>query len=386
MKVALLGCGAMGRGAAYALCADGTADELLLVDCDAARLEALEAWLKPWVGRSKVRAVVLDLESHSALHELLASVDVLALALPWEPTKRVFLASLAVQRPAVSITRPVYGDRDEMASWPNIENGQIVFPCGLEPGLTEILAVSAVSMLSDVRALRIRCGGLAVAAEPPLYYRLLFDAHLPLTQRDAYAIENGALTTVRRFQGLEELVVEGVGAVECHHDGMVPWLIEDPAIAGIPSVTQKTVRWPGFTRCVNMLSEMRLLSEEPVNVAGVMCKPRDMVEAVLAPLTRARKGDADLTVIRVEAEGLDHDRREAQVRMDLIDRYDENTGLTSMARTTGFTLASVTGMLGRGEITERGLCMPQQVMNGDRRARLFADLRGHGIEITTTRF
>jgi saccharopine dehydrogenase-like NADP-dependent oxidoreductase len=54
-----------------------------------------------------------------------------------------------------------------------------------------------------------------------------------------------------------------------------------------------------------------------------------------------------------------------------------------MARTTGFTLASVAQMLGRGEIVERGLLMPHRVISGRHLERLLADLRDHGVRVVT---
>jgi lysine 6-dehydrogenase len=386
VKIALLGCGAMGRAAAHALHGAGTG-ELVLVDQHPARLEELAAWLGRGAAPSpaRLRTACVDLADEATVAELIASVDVCAAALPWDATRHLFRAALRARRPIASITRPDYPDLPELSTWPGLGEGQILFPCGLEPGLTEILAVSTARALPTVRSLRIRCGGIPVDPQPPLRYRLLFDTRLPLTPRDAYAIEGGQRITRRRFQGLERFSVEGVGALECHHDGMLPWLIDDPTIARIPDVTQKTVRWPGFTERVAVLEELGLLSEAPVAVSSGSVAPRELVEAVLAPTTRRRPGDADLTVLCVEAEGLDQQGRPTTATATLVDRYDEQTGLTSMARTTGFVLASVTRMLARGDITERGLLLPQRVISGARLERLLSDLRDQGVRVAAGR-
>jgi lysine 6-dehydrogenase len=390
VKIALLGCGAMGRAAAHVLyrrCADDPDRELVLVDQHPARVEELATWLGHGAapGHARLRTACVDLSNADAVEDLIRSVDVCAAALPWEATRDSFKAALRVRRPVVSITRPDYPDFQEMAAWPGLNEGQILFPCGLEPGLTEILAVSTVQALSTVRALRVRCGGVPVDPSPPLKYRLLFDTRLPLTPRDAYAIEEGKRVTRRRFEGLEFFTIEGVGALECHHDGMVPWLYDDPTIARIPSVTQKTVRWPGFTERVVVLQELGLLSDKPVEVAGTSVVPRDLVETLLAPTTRRKPGDADLTILRVEAEGLDEHGRPTTATAELIDRYDDATGLTAMARTTGFSLASVVQMFTRGEITERGLLMPHRVIVGRRLERLLSDLQDLGVRVVAGR-
>jgi hypothetical protein len=44
-------------------------------------------------------------------------------------------------------------------------------------------------------------------------------------------------------------------------------------------------------------------------------------------------------------------------------------------------LASVTRMLARGEIAERGLLRPQRVLAGPHLERLLADLRDQGVHV-----
>ena len=67
-------------------------------------------------------------------------------------------------------------------------------------------------------------------------------------------------------------------------------------------------------------------------------------------------------------------------RMDysLVDEYDETTGLTAMARTTGFSAAIIAEMIIDGRIKEKGVLyqefsVPHEVY--------FTELRKRGIDI-----
>jgi lysine 6-dehydrogenase len=50
-----------------------------------------------------------------------------------------------------------------------------------------------------------------------------------------------------------------------------------------------------------------------------------------------------------------------------------------MARTTGYTAAITARMVGRGEITEKGLVPPVRVIRGDLFLKLMRELRERGI-------
>jgi hypothetical protein len=56
---------------------------------------------------------------------------------------------------------------------------------------------------------------------------------------------------------------------------------------------------------------------------------------------------ADLTVLRVAVEGTRGDDRVGYA-WDLLDRYDEESGLRSMSRTTAIPATIVAGKVGRG--------------------------------------
>lgn len=381
MRIGILGCGAMGRAAAYAVMTAGGGNELVLIDHDRGRLEDLHVWLGLHRNSARLELCSLDIANRPAAVEVLRTVDACAVALPWAATCLAIHAALEAHCPMASITRPDYNMLPALAEQIRAARGCVLLPCGLEPGLTEILARHTAEKLDKVMSLQVRCGGIPTLPEPPLHYKILFGTHLPVQMRDAYAVVNGKMFTTPRFSGLEKLVVDGVGELEAHHDGMVPWLLDDPIIAQIPNVSQKTIRWPGFTARIQILHDLGLLSEEPVEFHGVHVVPRDFVETLCAPWVKWKPGDSDMIILRVDAEGEDQQGNTLLVRTECIDHYDTTTNLTAMARMTGFTLASATLMLAQGTIVSSGLLLPHQVITGAALERLLADLQHRGVNM-----
>jgi lysine 6-dehydrogenase len=147
--------------------------------------------------------------------------------------------------------------------------------------------------------------------------------------------------------------------------------------------TQKTVRWPGYAAKVTVLKELGLLSEEPVEVDGVSVAPKRLVDAVLYPRVRLEEGERDITLFRVEAIG----EKEGVLRrykVEMVDRYDDLLGFTSMARTTAFTGAIVARMIARGEIKAKGLFTPEQVITGPLLDRLLTELAAVNVRFEET--
>jgi lysine 6-dehydrogenase len=68
--------------------------------------------------------------------------------------------------------------------------------------------------------------------------------------------------------------------------------------------------------------------------------------------------------LRVEIRGT-KDGGSRAIRFDLLDYYDESTGITAMMRTTGYSLALTGVMQGRGQIRELGVRTPDETVDPD---------------------
>jgi saccharopine dehydrogenase-like NADP-dependent oxidoreductase len=90
-----------------------------------------------------------------------------------------------------------------------------------------------------------------------------------------------------------------------------------------------------------------------------------------------------MTLFRVEAIGK-RDGSLCRYKIEMVDRYDEALGFTSMARTTAFTGAIVARMIARGGPKATGLVMPEQVITGPSLYRLLVELAAVDVRFEKT--
>ena len=368
-------------GPAAVLGAINAADVSQVVVADV-RSDALDACMRRFVQLphgEKVTTALLDVRDRSATVERCAQAAVVVSTLPWPEHQEAIWAAITAQRPIVGIARPPYDLMPELCVEVAEAQGQVMIGCGLEPGLTEIVAHHMAQQLDRVDELYIWCGGIPEQPEPPLGYKIVFGGgELPIQDRPVYAVQDGLLVSVPRFSGVETITFDGVGVCEAWFDGMLPWLMDLPAFQQLRVCAQKTIRWPGFADKIAILREMGLISTDPVSVDGVMVVPKRMLDAVIGPRVKLREGERDLVLLRVEARGA---RGVAQQRIvtDMVAGYDTLLGFTAMSRTTSLTAISVARMIGRGEIRGYGVLSPEQYVTGPQFERLRNDLAEYGL-------
>lgn len=384
MKIMVLGSGLMGPAAAYNLLRDPTVSEVVLADMRHDQLEQTQARLSRVVETERLRLVQVDLADEAAAKAALAEVDVVVAALPSSVIAQGLAAAIAAHTHWVDLSRPA---QSELAALrPAIEQAGItvIFGCGVEPGLTEIMARYIAEKLDRVDELHIKCGGIPVDPAPPLGYKIVFGGtRLPLRELPAHVVENGELKQVPRYSGVERVDFAEVGECEAWHEGFMPWLLELDALKGLKVGTQKTVRWPGYAEMASALRELGLLSLKPVNVRGASVAPKEVVDTVLYDRVRMEEHDRDITTFRVEAWG-EKKGYPRRYRVEMVDRYDERTGFTSMARVTAFTGAIVGRMIGSGAIGARGVYTPEKVVTGGLFDQLVEELAAVDVKFILT--
>jgi lysine 6-dehydrogenase len=374
----------MGPAAAFNAMSDPNVSQVVICDLSQRQLDACVSKLAGMRDIEKLSTVLLDLNDQAAASRLMADFDAAIGALPRSASVLAIRAATRANTPLVDLARPdpdqLPGLREEVKAG----GGLVVLGCGLEPGLTEIMARYLAERLDQVDELHIKCGGIPEKPTPPLGYKIVFGGQqLPLRESDALIVEDGQLKPVPRYSGVEPVVFSGVGECEAWHEGFMPWLLELPALKGLRVGTQKTVRWPGYASRVTVLKEMGLLSQEPVEVDGVQVVPKKLLDTLLYPRVRLEEGERDITVFRVEAMG-EKEGRSRRYKIEMVDRYDEELGFTSMARTTAFTGAIVARMIARGDLKASGILPPEQVITGPLFDRLVGELAAVNIEFDIT--
>lgn len=385
MKIMVLGSGLMGPAAAYILLGDPAVSEVVLADMRLEQLEQAKARLGRIVSTERLRLVQVDLADQAAASAALAPMDVVVAALPSSVVPLGLAAAIAGKTHWVDLSWPPQSELPQLTAAIEQAGTLAIFGCGVEPGLTEIMARYVAEKLDRVDELHIKCGGIPVEPAPPLGYKIVFGgARLPLREPDAHVVEQGELKTAPRYSGVERVYFAGVGEVEAWHEGFMPWLLDLDALKGLQVGTQKTVRWPGYAEKATALRELGLLSSTPVQVRGAAVSPKEVVDTVLYEQVRMQEHDRDITTFRVEALG-EKKGHPGRYRVEMVDRFDERTGFTSMARVTAFTGAMVARMIGAGKITGRGVLTPEKVITGKLFDQLVDELAAEGVTFVLTK-
>jgi len=256
-----------------------------------------------------------------------------------------------------------------------------VVDCGVAPGMSNMFCGYAVSRLSPCTHLEIYVGGLPVERRWPYEYKAPFAPHDVLEEytRPARLVEGGKIVVKEALSEPEYLQFPGIGTLEAFNtDGLRSLMFT----LKVPSMKEKTMRYPGHIALMRVLRETGLFSKEPVEVravggatgvaaagaasgapdagATVRVRPLDVTSAMLFPKWTFEPGEADLTVMRVAAEGL-QDGRRVRMAWDLFDRYDPVTDTRSMSRTTGFPATIMARLLHDKRFTKPGVHPPETI-------------------------
>jgi len=135
----------------------------------------------------------------------------------------------------------------------------------------------------------------------------------------------------------------------------------------------KTLRYPGHVAIMRPIRELGLLALDPVKVKGVEIVPRDAFIAAVSPKLTKPNGH-DLVALRVEVQGRDGRR----VAWQLLDYFDDATGISAMMRTTGYSLAITGVMQADGRISASGVFTPDEAVPFQ---PYVEELRRRGVEI-----
>jgi lysine 6-dehydrogenase len=344
----ILGGGMIGSAMAMDLARDGDAD-VTVADVRPAVLERIAA-------RHKVQTACADLADAAAIRRLAAGYDLVIGALPSVLGYQTLRAVLEAGRDYVDIS---FMPEDALAldGLARERGVTAVVDCGVAPGVGNMMVGFAAAQLDACERVEIYVGGLPVERRWPYDYKAGFAPSDVIEEyvRPARVVENGRLVVKEALSEAELMDFPGVGTLEAFlTDGLRSLASTIPA----PFMKEKTLRYPGHIQLMRVLRDTGFFSKEPVDVGGLRVRPLDATAAVLFPKWTFGEGEADLTVLRVEVAGR-KDGEEATYRWDLLDSYDEASGLRSMSRTTAFPATITARLLAGGAFPRPGVFPPE---------------------------
>jgi lysine 6-dehydrogenase len=353
-------------------------DNVLLADLDADKLEVA----RKKFGNRKFSTEILDVSQRTRLIRLLRDFDVAAAALPHGA---VHLANRAAVAAGTKMVDIAFEDAQMGLHLQAKRTGALLIPgCGVAPGLAGILVAHAARKMTEAGEAQIAVGGIPQKPTPPLGYKLVFSMKGLLREylTKARIIRDGKLRKVDPFDHIEKMFFPPpVGECEAFYtDGLGSLLY---SMSHLRNLDEKTVRWPGHAEKIKFLIESGFFSKEQVEVAGRGVSPYEFTSSLLNRVL-TKGSTRDLTVMRVRVKGRNGEQN-VETDYEMMDFYDENKDITSMGRTTGFTCAAVTRLVGLGSIRRKGVVPPEIALDDGLTTKLLAHLTSRGIRINTVR-
>ena len=358
MRILVLGTGMMGRAIAYALTRRVGIDEIILADRDRALAEEVADWLRD----RRVTPRHLDVSAPRAVREAMQDCVVAVSAVP-------YFFNLSLAKAAIESKThfcDLGGNNRIVASELALDNmakgeGVTVIPdCGLAPGLVNILTAAAIEDLETVDRVTIRVGGLPQHPHPPLDYQIVFSPHGLLNEymEPATILCDGEIIEVQSLTGHEEISFPApYEHLEAFHTSGGSSTLPQTMHDRVKNLDYKTIRYPGHMDKAGAMAELGFFDTVPRAIDEIEVVPRELAVRLLAE--KLSYDEPDVVLLRVSAFGT-FEGGPREVRYQMIDHYDEETGLSAMMRTTGFPIAQIVYMLATERISRRG-ALPQEV-------------------------
>jgi lysine 6-dehydrogenase len=370
-NVVVLGCGRVGKAVAWDL---SPRCQVRAVDRDPGAMRQLQG--------AGIQIVSEDATDRHALSGLIRDADLVINALPGHLGFDVLSNVIQCGRSVVDIS---FSPEDpfELAELARNKGVVAVVDCGVAPGLSNMVLGS---LYRRMQVSRFVCyvGGLPAVRTWPYQYKAPFSPSDVIEEytRPARLVENGEIVIRPALSDLEHLDFDGIGTLEAFNTDGLRTLLKT---VNIPNMKEKTLRYPGHSEYIRVLRETGFFSSDLLEIKGQKIAPLDMTEQLLFPHWQLAEGEDEYTLMRIVIEGCE-DGQGVTYTYHLLDRFDRLTGLSSMARTTGFTCTAVANLVLEGRISEVGIVSPEVVGTDRSRFDYVTDyLKSRNIRIEQSR-
>ena len=381
MKMLVIGAGLQGSACAYDLLQNSAFDEVRLADRDTT---ALPAFLSSYAKNPRLVRVALDAKDPKAVAKAMQGVSAVMCALPYYYNLEI--ARLAVEAGVhfcdLGGNTEIVFQQKGLDAAARAKGISVIPDCGLAPGMVNILAQMGIDRCDRVSRVKIFVGGLPQNPEGPLKYQIVYSLEGVLDYYTTLSsvLRDGKRTSVKALSELEMVRFPApLGELEAFHTAGGLSTMASRYEGQIPTMEYKTLRYPGHAHIMEAIRELGLLDLESIDVKGTRIAPRDVAVAAMGPHLRKPTG-RDLVALRVLVEGTKNGKPVTHT-FELVDRHDESRGISSMERTTGYSLSITGQMQVEGAITCTGVHTPDECVPG---ARYVAELAKRGIVIHDT--
>ena len=349
MKIAILGAGMVGRAMALDLIQQ---HDVTSFDISETNLAALKA------RNPNIKTHAADLKNYSSYKDMLEPFDLAVTAVPgfmgYAALEAVIRAGKSVAD--ISFFPENALDLDALAKEKNVT---AITDCGVVPGMSNYI-IGRYNEIMTIDSFDIYVGGLPQTRKKPFEYKASFSPVDVIEEytRPARLMENGYIVTRPALTDREWMHFDELGTLETFNtDGLRSLLFTMPHIK---NQKEKTLRYPGHVELIIALKESGFFDTEPITVKGHKVSPLDFSSQILFKEWKLGEEEKELTIMKVILHGHDNGEKRT-IEYNLLDRYDDETKISSMSRTTGYTCTASANLLAHELFRERGVFPPELV-------------------------
>jgi len=407
MKVLVFGgSGKMGSAVAWDLAKNSKVGEVGIIGITGRRENTLEK-TKKWINSDKIVLHAIDVNNREETMKLMGKYDVGAITLPdrkcsYKVVDMAIEAGLNIvdileeyhRKPDKyevegleipnGITLDEYG---ELLHQKAIKNGvTFIDGIGFAPGLTNITLGEGIKKMDQADSAIARCGGVPAkefADKHPLKYMITwaFEHVLREYMVKVDVVKNGKIVEANAMDDLEKFRFNQLGKDEELACAITPGM---PSFlytrTQLKECAEKTVRWPGHWEGAGILKECGMLDSVPIEFKGIKISPREFLSHIMTPKLQPLEGETDVCVMWNTVTGI-KDGQKMRIDYYMWEEADTKNGISAMGRVTAFPEAIATVILGKGEITKKGIVAPEDAIEGKVYKNFLEELKSRKINI-----
>ncbi|MCX8019807.1 MAG: saccharopine dehydrogenase NADP-binding domain-containing protein [Chitinophagaceae bacterium] len=345
MKIAVLGAGMVGSAIALDLAQDY---EVSVFDKEEQALQKIKN------KNSQIFTCQADLSETKHFEKWFAEYDFAVSAVPGFLGFKTLKALIEAGKNVVDISF-FAEDAFALDATAKQKGVSVITDCGVAPGLSNMIAGRYAKEM-QIKSFVCYVGGLPKHPSPPFFYKAPFSPVDVIEEytRPARLKENGKEITKPALSERESVYFEGIGTLDAFNTDGLRSLLH--TLKDVPEMKEKTLRWPGHLDVIYALRDAGFFSADPIAIHQQKISPLEVTSRLLLPLWAYEEGEPDFTIMKIILTGA-----EATVVFHLYDEFDPESGISSMARTTGYTCTATVNLLVQGLFSGKGVFAPEQV-------------------------
>jgi saccharopine dehydrogenase-like NADP-dependent oxidoreductase len=370
-KILVLGGGMVGSAIAADLCNEF---DVTVADINVKELKHLKS-LYP------LKTIASDVSEEGNIGKLVNGFRLVISAVPgkigFETLQALILAGIDVVDISFFEHNPF--ELEELAKDKNVT---AILDCGIAPGLSNII-LGYHNEQMEVESYACYVGGLPFKRKWPFEYKAFFSPGDVIQEyiRPARFVSNGKIVTVEALSDPELMEFDEVGTLEAFNTDGLRTLIKTMKI---PNMIEKTMRYPGHKELMKVFRDSGFFSDEEIMINDHAIRPVDLTSKLLFKHWKPQNNEDEFTIMKLVIKGKEAEKAKEYV-YEIFDRFDRESGTSSMARTTGYTCTAVARLLLEDNLENRGISPPEYIgAIPGYNDRILKMLRGKNINIRVT--